>query len=307
MDAPWVPDPGLRFRRARRRMLFRFARGLMRTLGFGSARRLGALLGALHYWLDGYTRRRCLHDLAQLGGQKSVDDGTVRTLRSGYRVNTAALLEVLSMVDRKLDASALKSLCRVDGMPLLESSLSGRGVILLATHSGNSLLLAAQLADAGWPITVVYRHARMMSVEFFAEGLPRYGIEGILANEGFKAYARMLDALRHNRILFAMMDQGVKQAETGLPLRFLGKDMPMPGGVVQLARHSRAPILPVTTLAADPLWHFAIEPRLVLQPGGTIEEDTAVVLQHVEKQILAHPELWSWHQRRWKYFPMATA
>jgi phosphatidylinositol dimannoside acyltransferase len=190
---------------------------------------------------------------------------------------------------------------------VLESALAGRGAILLATHSGNSLLLAAQLADAGWPVTVVYRHARMMSVEFFAEGLPRYGIQGILANEGFKAYARMVDALRHNRILFAMMDQGVKQAETGVPLRFLGKDMPMPGGVMQLARQTRAPILPVVSLAADPVWHFAIEPRIVFQPGGTVEEDTAVVLQHVEQQILAHPDLWSWHQRRWRKFPLASS
>ena len=297
---------GLRWRRARRRALFRLARWLMRTFGFGSARRLGAALGALHYWIDGTTRRRCLHDLAQLTGRPVGDATVARTLRSGYRVNTTALLEVLGMVDRKLDADALASLCRVDGLPLLQAALDGRGAILLATHSGNSLLLAAQLAQAGWPVTVVYRHARMMSVEFFAEGLPRYGIQGILANEGFKAYARMLDALRHNRILFAMMDQGVKEAETGVPLRFLGKDMPMPGGVVQLARHSRAPILPVTTLAAEPVWHFAIEPRLAFQPGGTVEEDTGVVLQHIERQILAHPELWSWHQRRWKYFPMAS-
>jgi lauroyl/myristoyl acyltransferase len=303
---PPSPDFSLRWRRARRRALFRFARTLMRMFGFGSARWLGAVLGSLHYWLDGATRRRCLQDLAKLTGRAQGDAEVVRTLRSGYRVNTVAVLEVLSMVDRKLDAASIRSLCRVDGMPLLQSTLAGRGVILLATHSGNSLLLAAQLADAGWPVTVVYRHARMMSMEFFATGLPRYGMQGILANEGFKAYARMLDALRHNRILFAMMDQGVKEAETGVPVRFLGKDMPMPGGVVQLARHSRAPILPVTTLAADPIWHFAIEPRLVLQPGGTVEEDTAQVLQHVEKQILDHPGLWSWHQRRWKHSPMAS-
>jgi KDO2-lipid IV(A) lauroyltransferase len=146
----------------------------------------------------------------------------------------------------------------------------------------------------------------MMPVEFFHEGLPRYGVQGILANDGFKAYAKMLDALRHDRIVFAMIDQGVKQAEAGVPMRFLGKDMPMPGGVVQLARHSRAPILPVCTLAADPAWHFCIEPPLSLHPGGTLEEDTAAVLRITERQILAHPELWSWHQRRWKYYPMTS-
>jgi lauroyl/myristoyl acyltransferase len=74
---------------------------------------------------------------------------------------------------------------------------------------------------------------------------------------------------------------------------------------VQLARQSRAPILPVSSLAADPAWHFRIEPRLTLVPGGTIEEDLATVLRYVEGQILARPGLWSWHQRRWRKHPLA--
>lgn len=302
-----VADLALAGRRARRRVLFLFARSLLRLGGFDSARPLGRFLGALQYRLDGRTRRACLAGIASLTGRLPDDPAVARTLREAYRVNTIAVLEVLSMVDRQLDGERLQARCRVEGLEHLEAARTGRGAILLATHSGNSLLLAAQLAAAGCPVTVVYRQARMMSMQFFAEGLPRYGIDGILANEGFRAYARMLDALRHNRVLFAMMDQGVREAETGVPLRFLGKDMPMPGGVVQLARQSRAPILPVDSLAADPLWHFAIRPRLVLQPGGSLEQDTAEILRHVEGQILAHPELWSWHQRRWRNHPLATA
>jgi lauroyl/myristoyl acyltransferase len=147
----------------------------------------------------------------------------------------------------------------------------------------------------------------MMALPFFENGLAHYGFEGIPANDGFQAYARMLDALRHNRVVFAMMDESAKQAGAGVPLRFLGKDMPMPGGLVQLARQSRAPILPITSLAADPRWHFVIEPQFALAPGGTIEEDTAAVLKHVEGQILAHPQLWSWQQRRWRHYPLAAA
>jgi KDO2-lipid IV(A) lauroyltransferase len=79
----------------------------------------------------------------------------------------------------------------------------------------------------------------------------------------------------------------------------------MPGGVVQLARQTRSPILPVVSLAADPVWQFAIEPRILLTPGGSIEADTAEVLRHVEGDIRAHPELWSWHQRRWRKYPIA--
>lgn len=281
-------------------------RGVLRLTGFDGARPLGALLGRLHFAVDRRTRRNCLAGIAALQGTSPDDPAVVRTLREGYRVNTIAVLEVLSMVDHKLDPRRLRERCRIDGLEQLAAARQGRGAILLATHSGNSLLLAAQLAESGVPVTVVYRHARMMSAEFFATGLPRYGIDGVLANEGFKAYARMVDALRKDRVVFAMVDQGVRDAETGVPLRFLGKDMPMPGGVVQLARSARAPILPVTALAADPVWHFAIEPPLTLLPGGSIADDTATVMQHVEGQILRQPQLWSWHHRRWRKFPVAA-
>ena len=295
----------VRMDRLRRRSLFLFARWLVRRSGFDGLRTRGAGMGRLHYALGGRIRRACLEGLAALQGKAPDDPAVERTLREAYRVNTIAVLEVLSMVDHKLDTDLLRARCRVDGLDNLHAARQGRGAILLATHSGNSLLLAAQLADAGVPVTVVYRHARMMSAQFFATGLPRYGIDGILANEGFKAYARMVDALRKDRVVFAMVDQGVRDAETGVPLRFLGKDMPMPGGVVQLARSARSPILPVVSVAADPVWHFAIEPPLTLLPGGSIAEDTAVVMQHVEAQILARPQLWSWHHRRWRKFPVA--
>ncbi len=209
------------------------------------------------------------------------------------------------MVDRRLDALQMRELCRIDGITNLENAYGGRGVIMLAMHSGNSLMLAGQLADAGWPISIVYHQTRMQPNNFFSEGLSRYGFEAILANEGFRAYARMLDSLRRNRVLFAMMDQGVELAESGLMMRFLGKDMPMPGGVVQLARHTRAPIVPIVTLAAEPIWHFAVEPSFKLPPGNTVEEDTARVLQEMESQILARPQLWSWPHRRWRNFPVA--
>lgn len=304
--AHWVAELRLLVARMRRRSLFLLARWLVRRAGFDGIRRLGARLGRIHYLSSRTTRRRCLEGIAAALGRAPRDPVVVSTLREAYRVNTIAVLEVLSMVDRKLDSTRLAARCRVDGLERLAAARQGRGAILLATHSGNSLLLAAQIAEAGVPVTVVYRHARMMSAEFFAQGLPRYGIEGILANEGFKAYARMVDALRKNRVVFAMVDQGVKQAETGVPMRFLAKDMPMPGGVVQLARSTRAPMLPVTAVAADPLWHFEVEPPLELPPGGTIEEDTAIVMRHVEGQILAHPELWSWQHRRWRKYPLAA-
>jgi KDO2-lipid IV(A) lauroyltransferase len=302
-----MADWRLWLRRQRLRLLFMVTRAVMRVGGFGFARWLGPVMAATQYRFSRLDRDRCLHDLALLQRRAPGDPAVARQLREAYRINTIGVLEVLAMCDRRLDTAMLSKRLRVDGLARLEAARRGNGAILLSTHSGNSLLLAVQLASSGWPLTIVYRHARMMSAEFFAQGLPRYGIDGIMANEGFKAYAKMSSALRQNRIVFAMVDQGVKASEDGMPMRFLGKDMPMPGGVVQLARQTQAPIVPVVTLAAEPAWHFSVEAPLELEPGCTLEEDLRAVLRNVEQQVLAHPELWSWHQRRWRNFPLAAA
>jgi KDO2-lipid IV(A) lauroyltransferase len=313
MNPPFLLPPGRRWishvqdaaRGVRRRSMFLTLRWLMRRTGFDGARHIGGWLGEVHFSFGNRIRRQCKEGLSAWMGLDIGDPWVSRTLREAYRVNTTAVLEVLSMVDRRLEPARLHQLCHVEGITQLLSARQGRGAILLATHSGNSLLLAAQLADLGWPVSIVYRHTRMMSKEFFAEGLPRYGFEAILANEGFRAYARMADALRRDRLLFAMMDQGVEVAQSGLPMRFLGKDMPMPGGVVQLARQSRAPVLPVLALASQPAWEFAIQPPLHLTPGGTIEDDTAAILGYLEQQIRLRPHLWSWPHRRWRNYPIA--
>lgn len=297
----------IKISRLRRWATFFIARTVVRMLGFDSCRPVGNFFSALQYHLFVFDRRRFLAQIGIVLGRPSNDPVVKSTLRSAYRVNTVGSMEVLSMADRKLDTARIYSRCRVDGLENLEAARAGNGAILLATHSGNCLLLLAQLADQGWPLTIVYRRSPNMPQQFATDGLSHYGFDGVAADDGFRAYAHMVDALRHNRVVFAMMDHGVKKAESGLLLHFLGKDMPMPGGIAQLARQTRAPIVPLTARAIDPVWHFEIEPAMQLSPGGTLEEDAATMLKNVEQRILAHPGLWSWPHRRWRKYPLACA
>ena len=300
-------DLKLYIKRLGRRAMFFSARWLVRLLGFDRLRPAGRFIGDLQYFLQVFNRPRCRADMAVVLGSDAGDPQLARTLRSAYRVNTVSALEVVSMVDRKIDSGRLHERCRVEGLDNLEAARTGQGAILLATHACNSLLLLAQLTARGWPVTLVYRQSPNVPREFIEGGLRHYGFDGIAAEAGFKAFAGMIDAVRRDGLVFAMMDHGVSKAETGVQQRFLGKDMPMPGGIVQLARQTRAPIVPIRSLAIDPVWHFQIEPRLQLLPGASFEEDMAQVLGHVERQILAHPELWSWPHRRWRKYPIARA
>lgn len=304
---PAPPPLRLRLRRATKRATFLCVRALVRAGGFWRAGSLGRALGAVQHRLSGSQVARYRHDMTLALGRPLDDPRTERELREAWAVNTGAVLEILSMFDRKVDPARLAAHCRIEGLEHLEAaSRAGRGVLLLGAHMGNGALIPVCLAASGWPVSVVYKQSRMMSAGFFQHGLAEYGIEPIMANEGMKAYARMLGALRKGRVVFIMADQGTKTQNDGIVMRFLGKDMPMPAGPAQLARHSHAPVLPFETLAARPQWHFRIHPPMERAAGSTLEDDAAQMLRTLEAMVHRHPELWSWPHRRWRMYPPAT-
>jgi KDO2-lipid IV(A) lauroyltransferase len=303
-----VAEPGLRLRlrRAWRRGLFLSVHALVRRAGLAHARTLGAALGELQFRWEWLARRRMQRDVAWALGRASDDPSVRALLREAYRVNDAAVVEVMAILERRHDDAELAARCEIDGLGhLREAMAQGRGVILLAAHMGNMALLPLVLAASGWPVSVVCKEARMMSDGFLLRGFERYGVQGILANAGIRAYAQMLGALKQGRIVFLMLDQGVKSASDGSVVRFLGKDMPMSAGPAQLARASRAPVLPVATTAADPRWRFEIEAPVELS-RESLEADLARLVGATERQVLRHPQFWSWHQRRWRAFPVSA-
>ena len=285
--------------------MFLGLRRLLRFIGFRHARTLGSWLGDLQFWFERPESQRLQREIAQLLGRPPHDPSVRALLRQAYRVNNGALMEIMAMFDQRQDEDTLASHCQLDGLEHLRAAMSqGRGAIVLATHMGNASLAMVRVAQAGWPVSLLYRKARMMSDGFFQDGLEQYGIQAILANSGIRAYGQMLAALKQGRVLFLMMDQGLKNAGDGTMQRFLGKDVPMPAGPAQLARVSRSPVLPMVAVAASPVWRFEIQPALTLGQG-TLEADVEFLTRLTETQVLQHPELWSWHHRRWSKFPMA--
>lgn len=299
-------DMDRQWRRARRRFAFLSYRTLLRFVGFTRARTLGGWLGEVQFRLFWRQRQRLQREVGLVLGHTADDPSVAALLREAYRVNHGAALEIVAMFDRRQNEDDLAARCAVDGLDQLRDAMSGgRGAILLASHMGNALLATVQLAQAGWPVSVVYRKARMMSAGFFQNGLEHYGIQGIQANGGIRAYGQMLGALKKGHIVFLMMDQGVGRAENGLMQRFLGKDMPMPAGPAQLARASRSPVLPLVITAAAPSWQYTILPPVPLT-GGSLESDVELLAGVTEGMVRKSPQFWSWHHRRWGKFPVAT-
>ncbi len=267
---------------------------------------VGHRVGDLQYLLGGAERRRCAQDLASVLDREPGDRQVSNILRRAYRTGTAAALEILALADHPLEAAQLDRHCHVEQEQRLRAELdAGRPVIVLTQHMGNTMIMEAWLASRGYPLSVVYRESNKFPPGFFQRLLSLHGIEGIAANDGARAYRQMLRALRGGRVLCIIMDQGTK-FPGGVPVRFLGKDMDMPAGPVQLARQAGASVLPVITLGDEPRWTFRVEPPVDLDPLAPVEDAVRHLTRVMESQVLARPQLWTWHHRRWRRYPLAT-
>jgi lauroyl/myristoyl acyltransferase len=294
-------------RRGGRAALFRCLRLAARWCGFRHAPAAGKLLGELEYRIAWRRSERCVHDMAFALGRPVGDPWVRAQLRRAHHANAQAVLEILALLERRHDDALLRERLVLDGEEHLRAATAaGRGAILLGNHAGNGVLLALWLASCGWPLSVVYREARMTPPGFFQNGFARYSVEGIVANEGLRAYGRMLAAVRGGRIVFVTLDQGVRHARDGVIVRFLGKDIGIAAGPAQLARHARTPVLPVLATGHDGAWRFRIEPALP-PAAGPLAAEVERLAREAERQILLHPELWSWHHRRWHRQPFARA
>ncbi|MFZ3120236.1 MAG: hypothetical protein WA159_18195, partial [Variovorax sp.] len=53
------------------------------------------------------------------------------------------------------------------------------------------------------------------------------------------------------------------------------------------------------------VWRFQIQPPVPLGQGS-LEADVERLVRLTEQQVLQHPQLWSWHHRRWRKLRPAT-
>jgi lauroyl/myristoyl acyltransferase len=272
--------------------------------GLPMARRVGEALGELHFRFGRARRQNLDRQLAKLF--PALDAGTRHSvLRHAYRANERTIIEGIGMSWRRVPDELLRASCEIEGLDALKGRLaSGRGVIAICMHMGNSLMPMVRLAADGFPVSTVYRASRKLPADFLQNLLEKYGVEGISASQRSQAYRAMLRALQQGRILFVLMDQATKFG--GVPVVFLGKQVEMPEGPFRLAARTGASVLPLFTEAAEPCWRFSVGAPLDLGDGSA-ETGALAVTAAMEAHIRAHPDLWSWHHRRWGRYPFLDA
>lgn len=277
---------------------------MARPFGLPALHRLGEWVGELRYRLCFRERRRLSAHLGHVLGP-DVDAAAVqRILRQAYRTSDRSALEIVAMGASPFPEDVVRSACEVEGVERLRAAAdAGTGAVLLGMHMTNGILMAAHLAAQGVPMSVVYRESRKMAPGFFQHLLASHGLEGIDARQRASAYRQMARALRRGRIVFVLMDQGTKHG--GVKVDFLGKTLDMPAGPAELARRAGVPVLPALPLGGDHVWRFRVGAALALDADST-EASAIILARSMENHIRAHPELWSWHHRKWRRLPVTA-
>ena len=301
----------MRIKRPLRRLSFHLLSGLAQLLGRGGYRRVqrwGRRLGRAHYHLRTGLRRKLVHQMAELG-QKTQNQLLIHhsrdILKQAFESNDQAILEVLSLYTTHSALEPLLPPIEMQKMSHLEQAIAyKRGVILLGMHMGNGLAMAHKLQKQIGPIHIVYRESNKVSSGFFRDGIERLGLSSIDASGPDGGFRRMLRALRSEQAVMILMDQASKHS--GQPIPFLGKSLRMPPGPIELARRSHAPVVPIWLIDEGQSWVFEVKPPMQCNPSDKIEGQLSDLVNLMEQHILAHPALWSWHQRRWHKYPFIT-
>jgi KDO2-lipid IV(A) lauroyltransferase len=302
-------------RRSLWRRLRRATRGPRNAFLARAIHGTGRLLGALPLPL-------CLALGRALGTLAHALLGTPRRLAEGHVA--AAFPELDARACRRLvretfrhagmsfaELGAYPRLCRrpdyvrMEGRDALDAALAGgRGAVAVTGHCGNWELLAASVAGAGYPLTVVVRRVNDARFDALIVGFRKTsGIE-VLARDDPSFLRAVADALRRNRLVALLIDQDIRGAGVFVP--FFGRLAHTPPGAAVLALRARVPLVTAFIRRRSEGGHlasFAPVPVPDRRGADGVRRLTARLTAAIEAHIRLAPAEWVWWHERWRRRP----
>jgi KDO2-lipid IV(A) lauroyltransferase len=187
------------------------------------------------------------------------------------------------------------------GFELLRDRLAaGRPVLLLGAHQSNwDWGMYAVACSLGFPFDAAYKPLKSASAHRAMVALrSRWGVNLVPAKQ---LLADLLQRRHEVRVIAMLADQAPRTSEHQHWLTFLGRDTAFYLGPEQMARATRYAAVYVSMRRLkrghyEARCHLLAEAHERLAPG----EFTARYAALVERDVLAHPEEWTWGHRRWK-------
>ena len=178
----------------------------------------------------------------------------------------------------------------------------GHGFIVAVPHMGNWELAGIALHSQGVELVTLARRQKNPLMDAWINRLRMStGVEAIDTRS--RAVGDVVRKLRDEKKVLALLPD-VRAKTGGIPVRFCGADIDVPGGAAHYARETGLPVYTaevVRTGWARHSWHKT--GRILPDPALAEAEDRRRIMQYVlgrfEESVRAHPENYFWFNKRW--------
>jgi KDO2-lipid IV(A) lauroyltransferase len=280
---------------------------LVRGLGMlprGLARAIGALVGAIAYFLFGRLRRVGLRNLT-LAYPEWTAEARERTLRGVYRNLGHQLAEFCLMsgytaeqASRFIEYDALEH--------YLAARAKGKGVLVVTGHLGAWELSSFYHSLVGYPMGLVIRRLDNPLVDEFVNRIRCLHGNRVIHKDDF---ARgLIASMRAGETVGILMDTNMTPPQ-GIFVPYFGVDACTGAGLARIALKTDASVLPGFLIWDEARKKYVLRfgDCMSLVRTGDLEEDirvnTAAFTKAIEDAVRGNPDQWLWMHRRWKTRP----
>ena len=203
-----------------------------------------------------------------------------------------------------LNKDNISQLVKVEGLEHLEKAYAeGKGVIMCTGHYGNWELLGATVALHGYPMLSITRKQNNAKMDKAINEFRQMVGQKVTYNRGEHGLLAISRMLKEKNLLGVLYDQDTN--DDGVEIELFGKHSVIPLGPAALSRIYGSPILPIFLHNNDDWTCTAkIYPALYTPKTKDKKQDfyqvTKQLVDILEQEITAHPEMWFWVHDRWK-------
>lgn len=254
--------------------------------------------GTFYLWRD--KREIAIDNMRQV--LPEADEAMVkRVARQSFRNYAKYLIDFIRWP--KIRPEDLEGKIRFDNWEAIDAAYAeGKGVIYVLMHFGNWDMGGLLLNQRGYAVNVIaetFGHDKLNDMIVSARTTA-----GMRVIPMERSAIPILRVLRRNEALAILMDRPM--AETGIKVRFFGRDTILPAGPARLARRTGARVLPVALVrlkgTADQLVAL-LDPNIRVERTNDEERDVRVLTQAIlaahERFIRRYPDQWYMFRRMW--------
>lgn len=259
---------------------------------------VASFISDIKYWLSPRERREMVENLKLV-----LPDEPEKALRRYSReifINFSRYL-VDFFRFKKTDLAYVNSHVEIPGREYIDEGLKkGKGVVILTAHLGSWELGGAVMGLLGYSMNALVLEHKNRRVNNFFVTQRQIKNEKVISTTF--ALRKCLGALTNNELLAIVGDKDY--ANSGVVVKFFGKDTLLPKGPAVLSLKTGAAIVPgYTARIKDDKFRLIFERPVEFSPGGNFEEDvealTGLCARRLEAGIQKYPTQWYCFRRFW--------